>query len=160
MAVTNEKSTQMTNLDASPPVKLEARQAHGKTRVFAFDFTQGAAAGDATSTALLARIPANSKVIGHLSKVYHSAFGAARTLDVGYKAYTDVDGTAVAADPNFFASAVDVALAGSFLLDESDTQAAQKGREFNGQADIDAVVAVDTIPVGATLNGFVIYSVE
>ena len=160
MAVTNEFSDQITDLDATPVVLQDTSSVHGRLRLFRFTFTQSAAAGDADSSVTFARLHAHSRVIGHLSKMYFSAFGAARTLDVGYKAYTDIDGTAQVADADFFATAVDVSSAGSLVFDESDTAAAHQGKKFDGEVDLVCDVAVDTIPAAATLDGHVVYVLD
>jgi len=159
MAVTNQFGTEVTNLDATPVVLNETHKSHGNQRIFRFTFTQSGA-GDATSDVVFARIPAHSRVVGHLSKMYFSAFGAARTLDVGYQAYTDTDGTAVVADPNLLATAVDVSSAGSLVFDEANTAGANQGRLFDGEVDLVATVAVDTIPDAATLDGYVVYVMD
>jgi hypothetical protein len=120
MAVTNEKSAEFSNMSAFPPSNNPVHSWHGRMRIAYFKFTQGAAAGDANSTAELVRLPQGSvRVIGHLSKIAFSAFGAARTLDIGTRAYKDLDGVAVAEAAQAFASAVDVSAAGSLSLEES-----------------------------------------
>lgn len=148
MAVTTEKSTQVTNLDATPVVRLDPIDLGGRVRVARVSFTQGAAAGDAGSTAELARVPANATVLPHLSKLYFSAFGAARTLNVG-----------TSADEDLFATAVDVSAAGSLALDEADTTAVKDGVDNDGTSDlaIFAKVAGGTIPAAATIKGFIYY---
>jgi len=159
MAVTNQKSNEVTDLDASPVVLPDTSKRHGRVRINRFTFTQSGV-GDAGSDVVLARLPAHSRVIGHVSKLYFSAFGAARTLDVGYKAYTEVDGDAVVASTNFFATAVDVSGAGSLVFDEAGTAAAQQGQKFDGPVDLVATVAGGTIPAAATLSGWVFYVVD
>ena len=90
MAVTTENSTQLDNHDASPVVKNTVGDESGKFRMARFNFTQGAAAGDAGSLAYLVKIPAGRvRVILHQSRIAFSAMGAARTMDVGWLAYVD-----------------------------------------------------------------------
>lgn len=160
MAVTAEKSTQITNGEAKPPVMLEPRDSHGRLRVAKFDFTQGAAAGDATSTADLVKLPPGKiRVLGSLSKICFSAFGAARTLDVGYTAHTDSNGTTVVAAAAAFCSAVDVSAAGSAVLDEAIAAGADTTATFDSRSGVtlQAKVAGGTIPAAATLKGYIVY---
>jgi len=161
MAVTTETSTQRSNPIASPPVMNPAYEDHGRLRVKAFTFTQGAAAGDATSTQGLVKLPpGKGRVYLGLSLLENSAFGASRTLDVGYAAHTQTDGTAVAADPNAFDNAIDVSSLASAALGSDVAAASGKMWEFDSKAGIDigAVVAGGTIPAGATLTGYIVYS--
>jgi hypothetical protein len=90
--------------------------------------------------------------------LYFSAFGAARTLDVGYAAHTnDRTGATVVADTAAFASAVDVSSAGNLALDESESAGALTDVVFEGKARILATVAGGTIPAGATIKGDIFY---
>lgn len=157
MSVTTEKSTQIISLDAVPRSLLDNLDLGGNARVARFTFTQGAAAGDATSTATLFKVQARERLVGYLSKLYFSAFGASRTLDVGYAAHTNErTGVAVTADTDAFCTAVDVSSAGSCLFDEAGTAAAIEGFVFEGEANVLATVAGGTIPAAATLKGFAI----
>ena len=159
MAVTNERSTQLASyLDTVPRTLLDNLDLGGCTRVARFTFTQGAAAGDSTSTATLFEAQARERLVGHLSKLYFSAFGGSRTLDVGYAAHTNLrTGATVIADPNFFCSDVDVSSAGSCTFDESGTSGAYDGFVFEGKAEVLATVGGSgTIPAAATLKGFAV----
>ena len=145
MAVTTEKSTQVTSEDAGT-VTLEPKDKGGRVRHLSFDFTQGAAAGDATSTQDLFIVPANTRLLGILSQLKFSAFGAARTLDVGDTA-----------DPNRFVSAADVSAAGTTNLDEADNN--PSGFDVGtSPLRVFSTVAVDTIPAAATLKGIALYA--
>jgi hypothetical protein len=164
MAVTTEKSTQVTAVDdTEPPVYPEANEWHGRLRVARFTFTQGAAAGDATSTATLVKLPGGAvRILGHLSRIAFSAFGASRTLNIGYTANRDKAGAAVAADPDAFASSVDVSSAGTTTLAEALATTTDGTTLITSQAGfyIDCVVAGGTIPAAATINGYVVYVAE
>lgn len=155
MAVTTEKSTQLTAIDAGK--RNYSSDYGGVDKTFDFDFTQSAAAGDATSTAELVRIPAGRWYV-HLDRCYAawSAFGTARTLDIGWAAYTAPDGTAVVADPNGFDDAIDVAAAGGAAMgSDASTTCPGKKKLFNSRdgVSIIATVAGGTIPAAATLIG-------
>src|SRR5688572_33378586 len=67
-------------------------------------------AGDANSTIALVKIPPGKyTLLGDLCRIRHSAFGSGRTMDVGWDAYTNEDGTPVAADEDGLSSAAGVA---------------------------------------------------
>lgn len=158
MAVSNENSTQY-ELQNDNQSALNA-PAHGKLRVLSFEHTQ-AVAGDAGSVTTLIKLPAGKiRVLTNLSKIEHSAFGSSRTLGVGFAAYTNEAGTDVAADPDYFASAVNVAAAGTFVLDESATPALSQELDSKQGIVVNATVAGGTIPAGATLKGYILYVVE
>ena len=163
MAVTTEKSTQATNQEANN-AHLETREVQGRLRIAYFDFTQGAAAGDATSTVDLIYIPAGRvRVMSKMCWVTCSAFGASRVLDVGHTGYTDEGGTAVTADPDMMADGLDVSAAADIQmgLTTSTGVAAATGMTHlftsRDRTLIQAVVAGGTIPAAATLNGFLVY---
>lgn len=162
MAVTAEKSDQVTNMEASPPVRLNTNELGGRLRIARFSFTQGAAAGDATSTMDLIKLPVGKTVtvLKSMSRIVCSAFGAARVLDIGHTGYTNLDGTVVAAAADVLMDGQDVSAAAlvrmglgtnAFTADDSFT--------FNARSKpvIQAVVAGGTIPAAATINGYIVY---
>jgi hypothetical protein len=158
MAVTTEKSAQINNAEAAPVVLNDNVDVYGKLRVAVFDFTQGAAAGDATSTMDLAVLPhGNIRILPELSHIAFSAFGASRTLDIGFLAYTDWKSAAVVADPNYFATAIDVSSAGAAKFSEALTAPAKPQYRSKDGLTVQATVAGGTIPAGATLTGFIVY---
>ncbi|WP_435310647.1 hypothetical protein [Primorskyibacter sedentarius] len=160
MAVTNEKSTQLNNVDAAPPVANPAYNDGGRLRVKFFDFTQGAAAGDAGSTVDLVKLPAGKcRVLGALSFIEWSAFGASRVLDIGYTAHTDTDGATVAANAVALDNDINVASAGSAAMGSDAAVNLGKSLELNSKSGvtIQAACAGGTIPAGARLVGYVVY---
>lgn len=84
---------------------------HGKLR-FVYGKVTAAAALSAGGTMALAMLPPGRlRVLPQLSRITTSAFGAGRTLDVGYGAFQDrPSGTAdpVVADPDAFIDGLDV----------------------------------------------------
>lgn len=157
MAVTTEKSTEVTNSTATPIVLNAVDVWHGRVRDFIFNFTQGAAAGDANSTMDLVEVPPGSRILSGLSVIKHSAFGTARTLDVGFTAYTDGLNAAVAAVVDKFLDGLDVALVGQpFMGTGTNAALIHKFTEEvkEGKILIQAKVLVDTIPAAATLEGW------
>ncbi len=98
MAITTQKGDQLTNLDASPPVIENTHNLHGRLRVAYFSHTQ-AGIGDAGSSVEIVRLPPGKiRVLAHLSWLEAASVGASATLDVGWDAYEDLDGVAVALD--------------------------------------------------------------
>lgn len=178
MAVTVEYSTQLARLNTTPVTANSSTQDAGKVRIQEFNFTQGAAAGDATSTQILCAVPAGARILPQ-SYIRCSAFGAARTLSVGKAAYIDgssTPGTAVNAAAATFISAADVSAAcmvpfgttlggtaGGALLTGYDVPTAIRAsgpQNLEGKLVIYSTVAVDTIPAGATINGIIYYTQE
>lgn len=158
MAVTTENSTQYANFIASPPVLADANEYAGRMRIANFNFTQGAAAGDATSTATLVKLPAGKvRVYLNLSIVNVSALGAARTADLGWQAYTNRAGTAVAADPNGLDDGVDVSSAVAY--NPIGTIGGNETKEFDSRDGvvIDLQINDGTIPAAATVDGYLVY---
>lgn len=162
MAVTTENSNQYANTVAEPRVKNPTHEAHGRVRLARFNFTQGAAAGDAGSLARLVRLPKGRvRVLLPLSRIAHSALGASRTLDLGWEAYHADDGSGlVAADPNGLDDGVDVSSAGALV--PGGTLGGDETRLF-GSLDgvvVTAQVNDGTIPAGATLDGHLAYVMD
>jgi len=162
MAVTTEKSTQVTNMEATPPVRLAAGELHGRMRIARFTFTQGAAAGDANSTADLVKLPAGKNVtlLKNLSRITCSALGAARVVDIGHTGYTNIDGTVIAAAADNLLDGGDVSAAATLSMGAgTNGLTANDAVVFNsrGGATLQAKVTGGTIPAGATLNGYFVY---
>ena len=159
MAATAEKSTQVSNASATPPVKNPAYNEGGDLKVFYFDFTQGAAAGDAGSTAdLLSMPPGKYRILLDQSCISCSAFGASRVLDVGYTAYTNYDGTAVSADLDAFVTDADISAVATIALTEALSAGADRTYFVDSKEGftLKATVAGGTIPASATLTGYVV----
>ena len=158
MAVTQEQSTQVANTAATPPTRNPTHDWRGRLRIARFAFTQSAAVGDAGSLAELVKLPAGKvRVILPLSRIAFSAMGAARTMDIGWLAYTDDDGVAVVADPNGLDDGVDVATANSVVPDGTVGGDETKLFESQGGVTVTAQINDGTIPAAATLKGYVVY---
>ncbi len=163
MAVTTEKSLQLTNRDGSasaPPVPNKVYEVGGTWRWSKYDFTQGALAGDANSTMDLVKIPAGtSMIVKTLSRLKRSAFGAARTLNIGHTGYTKTDGTVVAAAADVIEDGLDVSAAGQSFLGVGTNAATLETFEIDAKGEllIQAIVLGGTIPAAATLNGWICF---
>lgn len=160
MAVTTETSTQIA-ARTTPGTILMPADIGAKLRFKYFTFTQGPAAGDANSTADLCYLPAGKvRIFAGLSRVSHSAFGASRVLDVGHAGYTEPDGDAVAADEDALHSAADISAAGGFApMDETGNDQSFVYHS-TGEVLIRAKCEGGTIPIAATLEGFIVYAHE
>jgi len=158
MAVEALKSKQIINRDAG--VLTDSYE--GKGRLFVLRSSPPVAgsyaAGDANSTIHLVHLPAGKyTLLGDLSRVRHSAFATARTLDIGWAAYTTQAGVAVAADEDGIHSAADVAAAGVFTpLDELGVSGMKL---FDSRDGVDIVAKVEAAGLGAgeTLDAFFVF---
>ena len=155
MAVETEQSTQVSNVDATPPVMNDTYEDGGRVRAKRFNHTQSVA-GDATSTVDLVKIPPGKWMV-HLdmSRIAFSAFGASRVLDIGHTGYTNPDGTAVAVAAAAFVNDLDVSGAGNAKM--TGVVGADEVFVINSKdgTTIQATVAGGTIPLAATLDGVV-----
>lgn len=162
MAVTNLLSTQLTNAAAGK--KLQTPGDVANLYLMFFDFVQ-VAAGDASSTMAFIDLPAGRwHFIGDLSAIEWDAFGAARTLEMGWNAYIDgADNTStVSANDAGLDDAIDVSSAGH-QIGLGRALAAGTGRRklFNvgvGGCRILATVDVSTIPDGTKINGHLAFA--
>lgn len=164
MAVTNETSPEYKDVTDPRTNGGVAATYFRDLQYIPFNFTQGAAAGDATSTMDLVYLQRGRYVIlPKLSLIRWSAFGASRVLDIGITAHTDEAGAAVAASLARFDDDVDVSAAGSAAMG-SDLAAADfsgvylniGGTTNTDGAIIRATVAGGTIPAAATLVGYLV----
>lgn len=143
--------------------RTNAMENTGKLRIMSFHLPATAVLGDIGTTIDLGYLPPGRvKVLPSLSKIKASAFGAARTLEIGHTAYQKRDSaseTFEAADDNAFTSvALNVAAATNDLPMDA-TQLDFDLYSKNGVL-VQAVVKGGTIPAGATLEGFVIFITE
>ena len=152
----NQYTTQFDSyINATPPVKIEANQWNGKLRFYEFDITT--VAGSDGDTIGLIKLPAGKqRIVLPLSRIAFSAFGAARTMDLGWEAYTDQDGTAVAADPNGLDDGIDVSGAGS--VNPGGTVGGAETYLFDSRDGVVITAQINDAAIGAgeTLDGYLI----
>jgi len=138
----SHNSNEWANRVAVPSVFNPAYTDGGRMRVQTFSFTTpvGIAEDD---TINLCKLPAGAKVIG--GYVQHGAMGVSSTLDIG-----------TAADPNKYASAIDVAAAGVSSAVAS-TAALNYGAVTTTEENIIATAAGAAWADGEDLNGHIVY---
>lgn len=161
MAVTTQNSTEYGNQVATPPVVQDAHVTLGKVRIAAFSHTQSGA-GDAGSSAALVKLPPGKvRLLGAMSHAYVNWTTALATLDLGWDAYTDIDGAAVAADPNGLDDGLDVDAAGAKSFGSILAAAgAQKVFESRGGVVIRATSQDVALADADTIAGYIVYVVE
>lgn len=156
MAVITEKSDQLTNLDASPPVIENSHNLHGRLRIAYFSHTFGD--GDAGSSVELVRLPPGKiRLLSHLSYLEAASVAASQTVDVGWDAYTDLDGTAVAADTDGILNGGDIDTTANInLANVATLTAGMKVFESQDGISIRATM-VGAVVAAETIEGAIVY---
>lgn len=155
MAVEAFVSTQRT-----PDLRLRPIDKHGKDRIAFFSLPATTIVGDAGTTIELTDLPPGAvRIWPHRCRLTASAFGAARTLSIGHRAYQK-SSTPVASEAqnaSAFANALDVSAAVNAIV--FSTVMKYDVYSLAGVV-VYATVAGGTIPVGATLSGYIAYTYE
>tara|TARA_R100001086_G_scaffold73137_5_gene35254 strand:- start:69 stop:563 length:495 start_codon:yes stop_codon:yes gene_type:complete len=100
MAVTTQNSTEYANTVAVPPTNNNTTEDHGRMRIMFFTCLQDGA-GDATSSVVLGKLPPGRvRVLASLSRAYVNWTTSSAALDLGWDAYTAMNGSTTAADPD------------------------------------------------------------
>jgi len=164
MAVTTQKSTEYTNATASPPVNNSTAEEHGRMRIAFFTHTQSGA-GDATSAVALVKLPPGRvRMLGSLSRAYVNWTTSSATLDLGWDAYTDLDGDAVAADPDGLINGLSVDTVGFQTLEGAIAANLLTGGtyvfESKGGIVIRATSQDTAIASGDDLVGYICYVLD
>lgn len=162
MAVTTEKSDQITNSEATPIVLEDTTSLHGRKRIAFFTHTQ-VAVGDANSLVEVINLPAGRvRVMFNESLIEHNWVTATIDMSVGWAAYTDQDGVAVVADPNGIDVAVDVEVAGVFIPGSAIAAGTAKTMLFESRDGVTITVQAiaAALAVGDTANGYLTYVVD
>lgn len=106
---------------------------------------------------LLRQLPPGRFVVyPRLSYLQIDALGASRVIAVGYQAYTDETGAAVAAAASAFDSGVSVASAVNLQLGASAAAGTGGIFEFNSRSGVNLVATVTggTVPASSKINGY------
>lgn len=161
MAVTTQYSSEYDQAFVSETGQLVPHELHGRVRVAFFTHAQSGA-GDATSSAAIAKLPAGRvRLLASQSKAYVNWTTASATLDLGWDAYTDIDGAAVVADPNGIDDGISVETAGYQTF--GNVLTATGGTKVFESSDgvIIRATSQDTaIADGDDLVGFLLYVVD
>lgn len=161
MAVTTQKSTEYTNATANPVVQNAVHDYHGRVRIAYFTHDQDGA-GDAGSSVALCSLPAGKvRVLLSSSNAYVNWTTGSATLDLGWDAYTNTDGNAVAADADGLVDGLDVDTAGYQNFGSGTT--ATGGTylfESQGGVVIRATSQDTAIAAGDDLVGYIMYVVD
>jgi hypothetical protein len=162
MAVTTEKSDQITNVEATPPVLEDTTSLHGRHRIAYFTHTQ-VAVGDANSLVEVVQLPAGRvRVLFSESLIEHNWVTATIDMSVGWDAYVDQDGVAVVADPNGLDVAIDVEVAGVFVPGSAVAAGTAKTMLFESRGGVTITVQAiaAALAVGDTVNGYLTYVLD
>lgn len=161
LAVT--ESTQYGYTIAVPPVALAPCNHHGKLRVAWFDWANGLVAGDAGGVISIVRLPAGRvRLLGRLSSIYHNMTTGGNTIDIGWAAYTGIDGVAVDADPDGLDDGVSVETAGTINIGTVAAVLATCGSKlFESQSGVViTVTSVGIVAASDVLQGHLVYVLE
>ena len=163
MAVTTQKSTEYTNATATPVTLNEANVYHGRVRIAHFTHDQDGV-GDAGSSVALCALPAGKvKVLLSQSKAYVNWVTSSATLDLGWDAYTNISGTAVAADPDGLVDGLDVDTVGYQTLEGALAGIKATGGTYTFETQSGVVIRA-TSPTamvdGDDLVGYLLYVVD
>jgi len=153
-------SEEMTNIRATPRVPLSPLEHHGKLRMAAVTYEQ-VANGSAGDILQMCKLPAGRvKLHGLLSNLYINLTTASMKVEVGWAAYTDLDGDAVAADPNGLDSTLDVETAGIFTIG-SVLVAAGNTKTFESEEGVILTMTLTTdVVAGDDVNGYIAYTLD
>ena len=163
MAVTTQKSTEYTNATATPVTLNEANVYHGRVRIAYFTHDQDGV-GDAGSSVALCSLPAGKvKVLLKSSNAYVNWTTSSATLDLGWDAYTDINGDAVAADTDGLVDGLDVDTVGYQTLEGALAGIIATGGTYTFETQSGVVIRA-TSPTamvdGDDLVGYLLYVVD
>ena len=160
MAVTTQKSTEYTNATSTPVVQNAVHDYHGRVRIAFFTHDQDGA-GDAGSSVALCSLPAGKvRVLLSSSNAYCNWTTGGATLDLGWDAYTNTDGTSVAADVDGLVDGLNVETAG-YQNFGAGTTATGGTYLFESQGGVVIrATSPGAIAAGDDLVGYIMYVVD
>lgn len=162
MAVTTQNSTEYANEVATPIVKNPTHISMGRLRIMFFTCLQSGA-GDATSSVALGKLPAGRvRLLASLSRAYVNWTTSSATLDLGWDAYTDIDGATVAADADGLINGLSVDTVGFQTFEGAIAANLLTGGTYLFESQSGVVIRAtsqDTaIASGDDLVGYIIYA--
>lgn len=119
MAVTTQETTEYAGVfTTKPPALVPTSSWHGRIRGAYFVHNQSGV-GDAGSSVALVKLPPGSvRLLLPMSWLYVNWTTTSATLDLGWDAYTGLDGVAVNADPDGLIDGLDVDAVGVRAFEE------------------------------------------
>ena len=163
MAVTTQLSAEYTIQTTTPIVNSNTVDKHGKLRTLFFSHDQDGA-GDANSTVTLGKLPAGKvKIIGGLSRFYCNWVTSSQTMDIGWKAYTDLNGDAVALDVDGMVDNLDVNTVGYFDMESNTAAGKLKGGNYTFESRDGVIIkalAIAALVDGDDLCGYITYVID
>jgi len=161
MAVTTQYSTEYNQAYVAASGNLETNEMRGRVRVAYFTAAQDGAGDAGSSFALVKLPPGKVRLLAAMSKAYVNWTTGSATLDMGWDAYVEQDGTAVIADPNGIDDGIDVDAAG-YQTFGSALVATGGTKVFNSRDGvvIRATSADTAIVSGDDLVGALLYVVD
>ena len=161
MAVTTQNSTEYANTLIS--VTADAVNDAGKLRTLTFTSDQDGV-GDAGSFIVLGKLPAGKvKIIGGLSRFYCNWTAGSQTMDIGWQAYTDINGAAVALDVDGMVDGLDVDSVGYFTMEGNTAATKLLGGNHTFQSRDGVIItakAIGALADGDDLAGVITYVVD
>lgn len=117
MAITHDNSVELDNIVTDLPREMNPVSSWGGKVQLAFFTHDQSGTGDAGSDVGLVKLPAGRiRVLLPLSSAYINWTTGSATLDLGWDAYTGLDGVAVVADPDGLIDGLDVDAVSQFNL--------------------------------------------
>jgi hypothetical protein len=136
------KGTNVTNIDASPIVKVDSSEWHGNLRVQHDSYEASSLASGSDIT--VARLPKGAKVYDII--VHFDALGGSSTVSVGDSA-----------DADRYIAATSTASAGQMSMSQ---EGAIAGFGYENTAETDVILTTGGASITGTIKTAVIYSVE
>ncbi len=163
MAVTTQNSTEYAATLATPLVKASAVSNTGKLRTLAFSFNQSGV-GDAGSKIVLGKLPAGTvKIIGGLSRFYCNIVASSATIDIGWQAYNDANGDAVALDVDGMVDGLDVDAVGYQTMEGNTAATKLLGGNHTFSSKDGVIIEIKSVAALANdddVNGVITYIVS
>lgn len=151
-------SDEMADIVAVPSVKLPVSDMTGKLRAAHFSWAKSAVAGEAGDVIEIVKLPAGRvRLLGLLSTIMQNFTTASNTIDIGWKAYTDLDGVAVVADPNGLDNGINVEATGNIHIG-TVLVATNNEKLFESQSGV--IITVTSVGIIAALDsmyGTIVY---
>lgn len=155
-------TSEMTNLLSTPPVALSPLDQHGRLRIATATYVCAANGSDG-DLVQLCKLPAGRvRLFGRLSSLYHNLTTGSATLDLGWAAYTNLDGVAVAADGDGLDDGIDTEAAGTINVGTVAAVAAVGSiKTFESQTGVVLTATLVKAPVATdVLKGFFVYVLD